>query len=75
MMTPVVVHLSQKLDHLFENNLKPLAGKNKAKTVDEEVSNHFCHTNPEVCVNFDLYLAGQILWMLLGLFGCLFGNV
>ena len=29
--------LSQKLDHLFENYLKPFAGKNKAKTNDEEV--------------------------------------
>ena len=32
------VTLSQKLDSLFENHLKPLAGKNKAKTADEEVS-------------------------------------
>ena len=30
--------LSQKLDHLFENHLKPKAGKNKAKTAEEEVS-------------------------------------
>ena len=29
--------LSQKLDHLFENHLKPMAGKNKAKTGEEEV--------------------------------------
>lgn len=35
--------LSQKLDHLFENNLKPLAGKNKAKTADEEVRNDYYH--------------------------------
>ena len=31
--------LSKKLDHLFENHLRPLAGKNKAKTSDEEVRN------------------------------------
>ena len=30
--------LSQKLDCLFENHLKPMAGKNKAKTGEEEVS-------------------------------------
>ena len=30
--------LSQKLDHLFKYNLIPLAGKNKAKSVEEEVS-------------------------------------
>lgn len=31
--------LSQKLEHLFKNNLIPMAGKNKAKSVEEEVSN------------------------------------
>ena len=33
-----LVTLSQKLDHLFKNNLLPYAGKNKAKTSEEEVS-------------------------------------
>lgn len=30
--------LSERLDYLFKNNLLPFAGKNKAKSVEEEVS-------------------------------------
>jgi hypothetical protein len=28
--------LSQKLEYLFKNNLLPYAGKNKAKSIEEE---------------------------------------
>ena len=40
-----LVTLSQKLDHLFKNNLLPYAGKNKAKTSEEEVSYHVSITS------------------------------
>lgn len=30
--------LSQKLDYMFKHNLAPMAGKNKAKTAEEDVS-------------------------------------
>ena len=35
--------LSEKLDHLFKKNLMPLAGKNKAKSAEDDVSKSSMH--------------------------------